>query len=1337
MRKTTPNPPVVSQSRPARGRGMLAAAALACLAFEGAMAAERVFTCRNWVDRDWPRTLLHYDIEAQPGEFVPGKVELADAASVPVECQVEAVEKHADGSLKKGRVSFYADLKKDAAWSHTLKSAASPKAFAARVTAQKKGDAIEVASAEAGVRIPAPGERTFKTPAAPKDVPAPILGWRLADGKWAGKSWIESDRLVTGWSQRVVADGPLYKEYEYEVRFAPGAPPRDTEGYYRARVRIEAEQPLVFVAEEFDFGCITAGKDALMMVLSDGWQPDTAVWSANRAPAPAQQLRATRTSEFDVNAWRGPLHGESGQPAANPFSLAAVSGAPFELGAVRQIATLWPWQDFGTGAQWYGMFGEAGDPGSPFVGLFTRHAGAWRLTGKHAPRILGTDKGLVLARLPISLPLSGFVSNPFNTGEMDPDLPQTLGRRLWALALGPRPAVREEEDPNTKAKTAKTDISRLDGWRDYLGFITLDDYKDWVLNWPATPNVMRPRVFTTPADLARLKANLDRCPGRDVIQNYSLITGDAKTAQAEGEQALRWLGEGTRLLNSYIAHYRQTQSAYAPAFHAESALASPALPEDLRRRLQAHLAFFCYLYTHADVIPRGAAFHMGNPNMPINRAMVLPLYAGLIPDHPKAGEWMEEARRYLEWKAEHNIAAGGGMFRENQAYTVYGPSIFMTTAAVALRNNGYDIGGVLPALKELASHLNAIDTPATLTRAPRPNYADGPLKDNRKVRVLPGLMGGRDVPGGQTRMMLANLTAKSDPAFAAAMMGAFHEAGAFLGTEMIGAEQWFHWNPDVAPKTPARDEQIFAGLGGILRAHVGTPEEAYFALRMGYSQQRGTDQGAIALYAYGANLIRTQGAHDPAKGLWRHPVVVYGEPSAEHEHGRVDTNIEDYGFLPSVGYLLGRQTYKGRLEAIEAFRKRYPGVEPDLIWDKQFQLLKDDFIRSRQVVMLRPTAPAGPTYYVMRDTTQGECPLPTRWHLALTASADNVKPIPGGVRATALQDPAVKLDVLFVEPANPEVAILAEPPDHGDPNAYAQIRIAQGAGKGYLTVLYPYREGAPTPQSVEHLGDGIVRIVTAEATDYVFCAVDQPVVFKDAVIDINAMAGAVRVFKDKVLLVNAAGQQGAVGYKGVVAQGVGPFEHATQVNPGKAETVAAGRKAASVAQPEGEGTLIAVDGSGKSENTEVTGAGLKGWILINGDTVTYAMAEGFGRVGYRDFWIQGEAPFTLVHAPGKMTLTTEGRRRIFQMPIPLNIVPPNMLPPEETLPYDYRLGRDIGGFRNWPWSVVCTVNGRERMIGWYDGKIALGLDDGKQEAVITRFTNPPVWKASAWTRLLP
>ncbi len=76
---------------------------------------------RNLVDREWPRTLLHYDLTLPARELSPGKVvALLDAAGAPLPCQVDVRATHRDGSIKQCRVSFYSGLKKGETLTFTL-----------------------------------------------------------------------------------------------------------------------------------------------------------------------------------------------------------------------------------------------------------------------------------------------------------------------------------------------------------------------------------------------------------------------------------------------------------------------------------------------------------------------------------------------------------------------------------------------------------------------------------------------------------------------------------------------------------------------------------------------------------------------------------------------------------------------------------------------------------------------------------------------------------------------------------------------------------------------------------------------------------------------------------------------------------------------------------------------------------------------------------------------------------------------------------------------------------------------------------------------------------------
>jgi hypothetical protein len=1253
-----------------------------------AVAGQRDFVLGNWIDRDWPRTLLHYDVVCQSGEFQEGKVQVVGPEGKPAPSQTVVLSKHPDGSIQRARVSFYAELPKGGKAVYRMVSAATVQQFPAKVHSTAAGQQIEVASDCAGVRLPAPCRKQYDPPVEASTVPAPILAFRLANGVWAGKGWLESSRPIASMSQEVMADGPLYKEYAYEVRYAP-------EGFYRARVSVEAELPLVHVAEEYDMGSATAGKDFFVLALNEGWRPDTAFWAADRLPPGKQVLVRERRIEHDTCVWRQPIDfaGDPGNPPQD-----------------REHSRIYPGGDWGPKAQWYSVFADA-DKKSPQVAILTEHSGAWRLPDQSLSSIWWTRSGQVLARMRTSINLNGCPQNPFSTAEIDPDLPQTLGRRMWALVLGPRPAgeIHTVKD-GKQVVEPKLDYRQMDSFRSYQGFINLNDYKDWILTWPAQ-DLARPRMFATPASLQKLRANLDRCPGKERIKDTFLLTGDPTKAVAEGKLAVAALDSRLRGLDFFCTHYRQAQFDGETAFYADSALSCNRLPADLKEAIRAKVAAMCYMLTTADFCPRGAGMHMGNPNMAINRYMGMPLYAVIIQDHPLAKTWLDDAAVYTRWKASLNVTSAGGAFRENPGYATYGPSIFLSTAAIALRNAGYDLEKWEP-LKDIARYFNDIDTPAT---RPRGMWRKDHLESlaGRKVRVLPGFGNGADVAGGQTRMLLASLTAKSDPAYAARMMGAFHEAGAFLGTEATAPCFWFLWAPEIAPQSPPRTDQMITGFGGVLRAHVGTPEETYVCLRQGYTQSHwNPDQGTFVLYARGACIAPPTGwGYSGTAGICHDSRICFGEPLADHEHGRVDTNIEDYGFLPSVGYLLGRQTFVKR-------------------WDKS-GTLKKDFEWSRQALLIRSGDPRGPNYVVLRDTTQGDCPLPSWWYQWLVAKADKVRPAAAGVSAEMLD--GVRCDIRFLEPADPRIAVKGTKVN-GFSEDYSQISLSQPAGKGYLSVFYPYKAGEPLPERIEKLADGLARIVTSQSTDYVFASPDKPVRFKNDTVEIDACAGAVRVFKDKVLLVNASGRAGSVGYRNVVATGLGPFEQQVPLSPAGAQVVRAGRVPAKLTPPE---KALAVDGSGRYDNARLSGEGLKGWVEVDGHKVTYVAAEGTGKIGYGDFSIKGEAPFVCVHEPGKVTITTEGRRRIFQMPIPENIVPPHLLPPFEGLPADFKYQCQVGGWINWPWSVDVKVDGISYQGGWYAGRMTVGIPEGKHAAEITPYNNPPVWKQNAFSRLLP
>lgn len=1236
-------------------------------------AGERTIALKNWVERDWPRTLLHHDLEFAAGEFSENKVELLDATAQPVPHHVVAVERHGDNSIKRCRLSFYTGLKKGEALTFTLRSKDKAAPVEPMVSARTNGDVLELANATAAIRIPAPGEKGFVTPIEPRNAPAPILSFRLADGTWAGKGWIESERKVTRFSQIVVADGPLYKEYAYEIGFT-AAETGGSEGVYKMRVGLEAEQPVVHVAEEFDMGRATAGHDFFVLALNADWKPDLALWTSWVKPEGATEIQARGSRADDMGLFSEKLG----------------------FAADRQQQQFYPWREYGTKANIYGLFDGAGAAESPFVGLVSQHVGAWRLPDSSLSPIVWTKAGEVLAKLRLSTNTQGTPMNLFSTAQIDPELPQTLGRRVWLLTLGPRPAA----DP-----AKKLDVARLDALRNYDGFVSLNDYKDWVLTWPEQ-ELPRPRVVTTPDAIARLKANLDRCPGGEAIKNFYLLTGKPETARADATQLLKALDDRfNSAISAYTPGFRQIQPDEGLIFLADSCLSSKTLPVATREAIRAKCAAQWHLTMHPNYYPRGAGVHLGNPNMTFNRSMGIPMWGTLLQDHPRAKAVLEDMAGFTKWLSGYNITPGGGVFRDSPHYTTYGPALFMTKAAIALRNAGYDLDQ-WPVFAELGRYFTSLESSPAKVR----NKTYSPEFRARPVRHLPAFGNGSDVTASQSELQLASLMARTDPAFASQMMGAFEEAGSYLGTgdSPSAAWNWLYWDPAIIAAKPARSDQIIAGFGGVLRAHSSQADETYVALRSGYMQShwashQGSDQGSFVLYARGANLCPGPGwmYSEVPKGFVHDSRLTFGD-SLKSPFGFVDTNIEDYGFLPSLGYLAARQPFKGK-DAAGAFE-----------W-------------SRHVLLMRSEKAGGPTYAVVRDTMAGPAPK-SAWHQWIQAPSDRVNPVANGVHAETPE--GVVLDVIFVEPSAPEIAIKGTKIKSFDED-YTQVSVPQEAALPYMSVFFP-RQGDEPALAVEKLAPGVAKITTRQSVDYVFCS-DQPITFKNADLEIAAHAGAVRVFPDKVLLVNASAHRGLVAWRAMRAEGNGPFEQTVAVTPAGPKTIDASRKLPMLEAPAAQGQKLMLKGDGKSaEDERAFSNSLIGHVVAADGKQTIVVTEGLGRIGFGDFWIQGEAPFVVVREPGTVTLQTDGRRRIFQMPIPLDLAPLPLVPPYETLPTELKNESII-----WPCAVDVQIDGISRQGGWYDGRMTTGVPEGKHTVVFRPYTNPPAWRENADTRLLP
>ena len=161
----------------------------------------------------------------------------------------------------------------------------------------------------------------------------------------------------------------------------------------------------------------------------------------------------------------------------------------------------------------------------------------------------------------------------------DGGVPETYGRRVWALCFG----------------LADADVANV---HQQAGVIGLDRYKNWILNWPCDSSKTFPRSETTPALVKRLRKSLDSHPEKDKLSTCYIITGNPEDAMNNAKPALAQLRQPSDYISSWeknwaFASYRDCDFSDW-VIRAEDALSCPSLASGLRDELRLRLALFAY-----------------------------------------------------------------------------------------------------------------------------------------------------------------------------------------------------------------------------------------------------------------------------------------------------------------------------------------------------------------------------------------------------------------------------------------------------------------------------------------------------------------------------------------------------------------------------------------------------------------------------------------------------------------------------------------------------------------------------------------------------------------------
>lgn len=1090
-----------------------------------AVPADGVIRLTEYGYRDWGPELLHYRLDAK--QAPAGKLVLVTPDGKRVPCQV-----------KDGVLSFVAALQKGQTAEFRLQSAAGAP-DSADLTRVPVGDTLEIANQQFGIRVPKPQQKTFKEPVPVSQVPPPLLGVRQEGFEWCGGSHLVTDRKVAEFAARIVEEGQASVLYEARYALAP-------QGSYLCRIRVSVGLAYAEVTEEFDFGGFTDGRDFLVLDLSAGWAP-AEVRNLTSGGGDSSELKpeplAPYLTKKAAEVTKGVANVASGTPPPMPRP---GSDKLLFLERFTTTGAYGPTCGFGLAGAAPAAPAEAKTPLPPRQSLtvLPLHAGSWRramaLTAWQDP-----DRGVQVA-LPISVrPVRWYLEttddqSPFTTHTHDPDLPVGYGRRIWALCVG------VEKPVELHAR---------------VGYVGLDRYKDWILDWPEDKGkATYPRAVTTPALAKRLQQSLDKHPEKALLEKMYVINGKPESALANAQEAIK------RLRNPPNAQpwtmwgwigYRD------PDFWlwlglAEDALAYPDLAAEQRRELRRRLALFASLYTEPDAYPFGSGIHLGTPNMRIGRGVVGIYFAALLPDHPRCSDWMTHYQAFTEYWLANNTTAGGAWF-EPPIYQLYGPTRWLTTAQILLRNGGWgDLG-------KKGYHAAALTYAANLTM-PDPRF--------KGWRILPGMGNSGNTLEGIWGIGMGAVE-QADPE-TAGFLSYMH--GLCSGNRRVTLandtpEYSFFYLPDVPEKPRALGTAYIPGYGVVFRTGFGTPDETAMLFRCGYNRSHwDMDDQNVILYAKGAPLS-PGAAYQYYFGIARQSGSIFNRcsimsPNREEPNGRVQTDIQDYGFGSNAAYAVGRMYYSG---------EELGDGKGDMEWRRHILFLTRFAQASGE--------PRGTDYFVMRDTFTGfegapaKAGRPAFWTWLNLDTADRVKvdgvafdaakvavdklvpveqmPVLSGrtlEMATAFgastwfwfdtpEKLALKAVMTFKYGLSPNYHHRTFGKDLGVPSADTPdgnetktiFRADGNTDDGFFYVVYPRKGTEPTP-TCERLAPGCLKITTPESTDYVFIS-DTPLVFAKEGVVFEGKAGTVRVYRDNRVALCLNSGSGKVGYKGCVVIG--------------------------------------------------------------------------------------------------------------------------------------------------------------------------------------------------------
>ncbi len=786
-----------------------------------------VFTLQDFLGRTWRNESVRFAASTAQLASARLGLPLIGPDQKPVPYQI------VEGSVGASpAIEFLADLDPLEKRAYHFVRASGPAAVATDLRIEETSGTIRLINSRIGISI---RKRLIEGQ-------GPIESVRLASGQWIGKSLLRGAPSILSYSVSLGARGPVFAEVICDMRLAEG-------GFWQLRLRIQANEPVVLVNEQFAVNDSTS----FQLLLSPQFSPDSLFYRFGKA--------SSAGAEGKLATWKIPTTYDTPIFVLEPW------------------LHWWERERQGT---WFALYNEQR---SDLLAIATLRPRVW------------VDPKRIEQRSS---------SQTFLTS--DPDgLKWTLGlndgARQWMItaldknaSLAPLSGKNLYQAPLPQQYQIK-----------YSDF-PLDRIKNYITQWEGDESD-HPRLIITKKDIAALCANFRPDPAklesyrRDPMVSrlmdgpiiYYLCTRDLELGWHLADTAVSWVQQAVNMLVSQdaimtLGFAPHQQTAIATAMNLSDVIwSSGQLSAESRARLKAQVAILAYTINSDDYWspPRGFA---ANPNMTSTVAAYRALLGAMIRAHPMAAVWLANGINELKYQLDHWSDDDGGWLEAPHYAMVsydYLLGVFLMAHNAGFNDYLYD-----PRMKKVAEWFAKISTPPD-------SELDGhrhlPPIGNTYMREPTGEFG-----------VIASLWKQKDPEFAANMQWMHQQQGSssepglggFYPT-LAGFRQAL-LDHSIVPKPPAYQSELFPHTGVMLRNHFPSDRETQLYLIAGTNHEHyDQDSGSFTLWGKGRVIANDFGYEGNMPADDHSMVVASDAPGAEL------MQVAEFSSGPNLDYVEG------------------------------------------------------------------------------------------------------------------------------------------------------------------------------------------------------------------------------------------------------------------------------------------------------------------------------------------------------------------------------------------------------------------------------------------------